>query len=71
MIMNNENKNFSRNRKRRIDRKIKLDDEMKTLLKKINSRKKKKIENFDKTKELKVELVKIKYANNPNELQPD
>ena len=29
MIMNNENKNLSRNRKRIIERKIKKDDEMK------------------------------------------
>ena len=29
MIINNENKRLSRNRKRRLERNIKLDDEMK------------------------------------------
>ena len=33
--MNNDNEKLSRNRKRRIQRKIKLDDEMKSLSNKI------------------------------------
>ena len=38
--MNSENKKLSRNRKRRIERKIKMDDKMKSLLNKIKSEKK-------------------------------
>ena len=66
--MNNENRKLSRNRKRRIERKNKIDDKMK-LLNKIKTEKKKKIKNLDKIKQLEILLVKIKYANNPNELQ--
>ena len=40
--MNNENKKLSRNRKRKIERRIKIDDKMKSLLNKIKSEKKKK-----------------------------
>ena len=42
MIMNNENKKLSRNRKRRIERKMKMDHKKKSLLTKINTEKKKK-----------------------------
>ena len=48
--MNNENKELSRNRKRRIERRIKIDDKMKSLLNKIKSEKKKKIKNIDEIK---------------------
>ena len=48
MIKNNEDKNISTNRKRRIERKIKMDDKMKSLLNKTKSEKKKK-KNTDKT----------------------
>ena len=41
----NENKKLSRNRKRRIDRKNKINDDMKLLLNKIISEKKKKNKN--------------------------
>ena len=67
MIKNNGNKKISRNRKRRIIRQNKMDDNMKSLLYKIKSEKKNK--NVDKFKDLEIELVKIKYANNPNKLQ--
>ena len=43
MIINNENKKLSRNRKRRIDRKNKINNDMKLLLNKIKSEKKKKV----------------------------
>ena len=56
--MNNEKKKLSRNRKRRIGRKIKMDDRMNTFLNKIEPEKKKKNENFDKIKELEIELAK-------------
>ena len=67
MVINNENKKLSRNRKRRIERKIKKHDKMKTLLNEIKSQKKNK--NIDKIKELEIQLVKIKYSNQPNKLQ--
>ena len=62
--MNNENRKLSR----KIERKIKMDDKMKTLLNKIKSEKKKN-ESIGKIKQLEIELVKIKYVNNPNKLQ--
>ena len=65
----NESRMLSRNRKRRITRKINMDNNMKLLLNKIKSEKKKKNKNFDKSKELEILLVRIKYANNPNKLQ--
>ena len=40
--MNNENKNLSRNRKTRNDRKIKMDDTKKFLLSKIKTQKEQK-----------------------------
>ena len=67
--MNNKNKKFSRNRKTRVERKIKMNDKMKTLSNKIKTGKKNK--NFDEIKELEIELVKIKGANNPNRLQSE
>ena len=71
MIINNENKKLSRNRKRRIERKSKIDNNMKILLNKIKSEKKRKNKDFDKIKQLEIQLVKIKYANNPNKLQSE
>ena len=65
--MNNENKKISRKRERRMGRKIKMNDKMKITLNKIIYEKKKK--NIKKIKELEIELVKIKYGNNPNKLQ--
>ena len=44
MIINNETKKLSRNRKRRIIRKNKISSDMKLLLNKIKSEKRKKIE---------------------------
>ena len=63
----NENKKLSRNRKRRIERKNKLNDDMKLLSNKIKTEKKKK--NLDKVKQLEILLVNIKYANDPNKLE--
>ena len=40
MIINNEDKNLSRNRKRRIERKNKMDKEVKSILTKIKREKK-------------------------------
>ena len=69
MIINNENKKLSRSKKRRIERKNKLKNDMKLLLNKIKTEKKKKNKNFDKIKELEILLVKIKYADKPNKLE--
>ena len=49
MIIDNENKNISRSKKRRINRRNKNIDDMKILLNKIKSEKKKK-KKFDKIK---------------------
>ena len=43
MIINNETKKLSRNRKRRIERKNKISGDMKLLLKKLNQKRKRKI----------------------------
>ena len=69
--MNNKNKKLSRNRMRRIEQKIKMDDKMKLLLNKIKTEKKKKNKKIDKIKDLEIELVNVKYANNPTKLQPE
>ena len=69
MIINNETKKLSRNRKRRIERENKISDDMKLLLNKIKSKKKKKNKNFDKIKQLEILLVNIKYANDANKLE--
>ena len=69
MIMYNENIKLSRNRKRRIERKNKISDDMKLLLNKIKSEKKKKNKNLDKIKQSEIILVNIKYANDPNRLE--
>ena len=71
MINDNENKKLSRNRKRRIERKIKMDDKLKFLFKRIKTEKKKKNKKIDKIKELEIELVKMKYANNHKKLQSE
>ena len=66
-----ENKKLSRNRKRRIDRKNKINDDMKLLLNKIKTEKKKKNKNSDKIKQLYILLVRIKYADKPDELHSE
>ena len=67
--MNNENKKLSRNRKRRIEQKNKMDNNMKLLLNKTKSEKRKRNKNLDKIKQLEKLLVNNKYAKNPNKLQ--
>ena len=69
MIINNETKKISRNRKRRINRKNKISSDMKLLLNKIKSEKKKKNKNLDKIKQLKILLVNIRYASDPKKLE--
>ena len=64
-----EIKKLSRNRKRRIDHRNKTNDHMKLLLNRIKTEKKKKNKNFDKTKQLEILLVRIKYADKPDELE--
>ena len=62
-------KELSRNRKRRIGRRNKINYDMKLLLNEIKSEKKKKNKNVDKIKELEILLVGIRYADNPNKLE--
>ena len=69
MIMNNEIKKLSRNRKRRIERKNKFSDDMKLLLNIIKPEKKKKNKNLDKSKQLEILLVRINNADKPDKLQ--
>ena len=69
MIMNNENEKLSRNRKRRIERKNKIDDNIKFLLNKIKTEKEKKNKSLDKIKQLEKLIVNIKYDNDPNKLE--
>ena len=68
MIINNETKILSRNRKRRIARRLNMSNDMKSILNKIKSEKKKKNKNFNKIKQLEILLVNIKYANDPKKL---
>ena len=69
MIMNNENKKLSRNRKKRIQRRNKMNDDLKLLINKIKSEKKKKYKIFDKIRQLEFLLVRIKYADKPDKLE--
>ena len=69
MIIDNETKKLSRNRKKRSEQKNKISGDMKLLLNKNKSEKKKKNKDFNKIKQLEILLVRIKYADNPNKLQ--
>ena len=69
MIMNNENKKLSQSRKRKIERKNKLNDDMKLLLDRIKSEMKKKYKNHGKIKQLEYLLVRIQYADKPDKLE--
>ena len=69
MIINNETKKLSRNRKHRITRRLNMNNDMKLILNKIKSEKKKKNKNFDKINQLEILLVNIKYANDPKKLE--
>ena len=64
-----ENKKLSRNRRRGIERRFKVNEKMKSLLNQIKTQKKNK--DFNENKELEIELFNIKYANNPNKLQSE
>ena len=69
MIINNENKKLSRNRKRSNERNIKMDDNMKIFLNKIKSEKKNKNKILDKIKQLETLLFNMKYATDPTKLE--
>ena len=68
--MNNENKKLSRIKKRRIERLITMDNNKNLLFNKIKQ-KKKKNKNFDKIKELEIELLRIMYVDNPTKLKSE
>ena len=69
MIIDNENKKLSRNTKRRMDRRNKIKNYMKFLLIKIKSEKKKKNKIIDKNKQLEILLVRMKYADKPDNIE--
>ena len=69
MIIDNENKKLSRNRKRRIDRRNKNNNDRKLILNTIKSEKKNKNKNLDKIKQLEILSVRIKYAHKPDKLE--
>ena len=71
MIKINENKKLSRNRKRRNERTNEMGGDVKILLNKTKSEKKKKNKNLDKIKQLEILFKKIKHADNPNKLQSE
>ena len=62
----NEKKKLSRNRKRRIERRNRMNDDTKLLLNKIKIEKKEKYKNNGKTKHLEILSVRIKYADKPD-----
>ena len=64
-----ENKKLSRNRKRRMNHRNKINNDMKFILNKIKPQKKRKYKNFDKIKQLEILLVRIKYADEPDKLE--
>ena len=70
LIIDNENKKLSRSKKRRNERRDRMNDDMKLLLNKIKSEKRKRNKNLNKIKQLEILLVNIKHANDPNKLQP-
>ena len=69
MIMDNENKKLSRNTKKRIRRRLQMNDDKKLILNKIKTEKKRKMKILDKTKQLEIVLVKINYAKTPKKLE--
>ena len=64
-------KNYHEIENEELNKKNKLNDDVKLLINKINSEKKKKNKNLDKIKQLEILLVNIKYANDPNKLQSE
>ena len=70
MTINYDKKNLSRKREIRIEQRLKIDDNMRFLLTKIKSEKKKH-ENLGKIKHLEILLFKNKYASYPNNLQSE
>ena len=69
MIIDNENKKPSRNRKRSIERRNRMNDDIKIIISKIKFQNKKKYKIFDKIKQIEILLVRIKYANKPYKLE--
>ena len=69
MIMNNDKKKLSRNRKRRIEQRNRMNDDIKLLINKIKTKKKKRSKNDEKIKQLEILLVRIKYADKADKLE--
>ena len=68
-MINNNEKKLSRNTKKRIQRNIRISNDMKLLLNKIKTEKKNKNKKLDNIKQLEILIVAINYANNPDKLQ--
>ena len=71
VIINNQKEKLSRIKKKRIERKSKLNNDIKLLINKIKTQKKMKNNKLDKIKQLETLLVNIKYVNDPNKLQSE
>ena len=65
MMINNVNEKISQNRKRRIERKIEMDDKKKLILNKRKTEREKKNKIIDKIEQLENGMIKIKYADYP------
>ena len=65
----NENKMLSRNRKRGIERRNRMNDGIKLLLNKTKTQKKTKYKSDEKIKQLEFLLVRNKYADKPDKLE--
>ena len=62
-------KNYHEIEKEELNKKNKIDHNMKVILKKIETEKEKKNKKLDQTKHLGILLLEIKYSNNPYKLQ--
>ena len=71
VIIDNEKKKLSKNRKRRNIRRLNMSNDMKLILNKIKSEKRKRNKNLDKNKQLEILLVNIKYAKDPDKLRSE
>ena len=69
LIIDNENKKLSRNRERRNGCRNKINNDMKLLLNRFKTEKKKKNEDIKKIKQLGFLLVRVKYADKLDKLE--
>ena len=65
----NENKMLSRKRKRRIERRNRMNDDINIILNRIKTEKERIYGNDEKIKQLEILLVRMKYADKPDKLE--